>query len=227
MTPEESEAAQREAQAKMEQAQNAVVRTRTRSDKSAELTQAKGSRAMWIALGVGTLAAVALIVGLLFLFFADESASGSTSRRRAANVPQAQATPVPEPSHEKSGAEGAQRQIGAGRVLGILTLNPGPNVQVVFGGTELPRQVGAFTLPVTADGGAIEVGEDASLRVTLAYAVSGGAMTVKVRAPARTVATVNGRSTAEARIDKAMTVVEVKRPGGGESMAVRLQYRSN
>ncbi|HYS09712.1 MAG TPA: serine/threonine-protein kinase [Myxococcales bacterium] len=226
MTPEESEAAQREAQAKMEQAQHAVVRTRTRSDKSAELTQARSSRAMWIALGVGTLAAVALIVGLLFLFFADESGSSSSSRRKAANVPQAQATPVPEPSQEKkSGGEGAQRQIGSGRVLGILTLNPGPNVPVVFGGTELPRQVGAFTLPVTADGGTIEVGEDSALRVTLAYAVSGGTMTVKVRAPARTVATVNGRSAAEARIDKAMTVVEVKRPGGGETMSVRLQYR--
>jgi hypothetical protein len=41
--------------------------------------------------------------------------------------------------------------MGAGRVLGTLTLNPGPNVPVGFGGNELPRQGRAFTLPVTAE----------------------------------------------------------------------------
>src|SRR5262249_49769754 len=102
MTPEESEAAQREAQEKLEQAQQAVLRTRTRGDKTAELTQAKSSRAMWIALGVGTLAAVALIVGLLFLFFADDSGGSGARARRAAKVPEAQATPVPDPAQDKS-----------------------------------------------------------------------------------------------------------------------------
>src|SRR5256886_3106306 len=101
MTPEESEAAQREAQAKMEQAQHAVVRTRTRGDKSAELTRARSSRAMWIALGVGTLAAVALIVGLLFLFFADASGNASVPpTRRSSTVPDAQVTPVAEAAPE-------------------------------------------------------------------------------------------------------------------------------
>jgi len=229
MTPEESEAAQREAQAKLEQAQNAVVRTRTRGDKTAELTQARTSRAMWIALGVGTLAAVALIVGLLFLFFADDSGGGSTARsRKSAAVPEAQATPVPDPAQEKSVPEGTPRQTGAGRVLGTLTLNPGPNIPVVFGGTEMPKQVGAFTLPVTAEGGTIEIGDEStSARVTLLYAISGSTLTVKVRPPPRTVATVNGKTTAEARIDKALTVLEVKRPGAGSPMTVRLQYRPN
>jgi len=184
---------------------------------------------MWIALGVGTLAAVALIVGLLFLFFADDCGGGSTGRsRKSSAVPEAQATPVPDPARERSVPEGTPRQTGAGRVLGTLTLNPGPNIPVVFGGTEMPKQVGAFSLPVTAEVGTIEIGDEStSARVTLLYAISGSTLTVKVRPPPRTVATVNGKTTAEARIDKALTVLEVKRPGAGSPMTVRLQYRPN
>src|SRR5882762_1320029 len=47
MSPEESEAAQRQAQAKLEEAKKGLVRTRTRGDKRAELTHARGSRGMW------------------------------------------------------------------------------------------------------------------------------------------------------------------------------------
>ena len=100
MTVEESAEAQRAAQAKLEQAAKALVRTRTRADKRAELRQARSSRGMWIALGLGTLAAVALIVGLLFLFFADESAV-SARRSRRADIPETRATPAsdtPNPS---------------------------------------------------------------------------------------------------------------------------------
>jgi eukaryotic-like serine/threonine-protein kinase len=96
LTVEESEEAQRAAQAKLEQAAKGLVRTRTRADKRAELRQARSSRGMWIALGVGTLAAVGLIVGLLFLFFADESAV-SGRRLRRGDVPATRATPVAEP----------------------------------------------------------------------------------------------------------------------------------
>ncbi len=96
MTEEESAEAQRAAQAKLEQAAKGVVRTRTRADKRAELRQARSSRGMWIALGVGTLAAVAMIVGLLFLFFADESAV-STRRLRRTEIPAARSAPVADP----------------------------------------------------------------------------------------------------------------------------------
>jgi serine/threonine protein kinase len=97
MTPEESEAAQREAQAKLDQAKQALVRTRTRSDKSAEVTRARSNRGMWIALGLGTLAAVALIVGLLFLAFSDESAPASSRRAHRVEIPESQATPAGDP----------------------------------------------------------------------------------------------------------------------------------
>jgi serine/threonine protein kinase len=93
MTAEESEAAQRQAQAKLDEGKKAVVRTRTRNDKRAELLQARSSRGMWIALGVGTLAAVALIVGLLFLFFADDSATPAARRARRGEIPESQSTP--------------------------------------------------------------------------------------------------------------------------------------
>ena len=97
MTPEESQAAQRQAQAKLDEAKKAVVRTRTRNDKRAELLQARSSRGMWIALGVGTLAAVALIVGLLFLFFADDSVTPAARRARRVEIPESQSTPSPDP----------------------------------------------------------------------------------------------------------------------------------
>jgi len=233
MTPEESEAAQRQAQAKLEEAKKGVVRTRTRGDKRAELTHARGSRGMWIALGAGTLAAVALIVGLLFLFFAEESASSVTPRpRRPVNLPEAQATTsaaVPAPEERASTrTEPARRQIGAGKALGMLTLNPGPNIPVVYGGMALPRQVGAFVLPVTAQSGTIEVGDDSTpYRVTLDYAVSGAALNVTLHPASRALATVNGKAAAEARIDKTMSVLELKRPGAETGLTVRLLYKAN
>jgi ElaB/YqjD/DUF883 family membrane-anchored ribosome-binding protein len=232
MTPEESEAAQRQAQAKLEEAKKGVVRTRTRADKRAELTDARSSRGMWIALGVGTLAAVALIVGLLFLFFAEESASSAGPRpRRPVNLPEAQATTAAEPAPEERASnrtEPARRQIGSGKALGMLTLNPGPNVPVVYGGMALPRQVGAFVLPVTAQSGTIEVGDDTTPhRVTLDYAVLGAALTVRLHPASRALATVNGKAAAEARIDKTMSVLELKRPGAESGMTVRLLYKAN
>jgi len=233
MSPEESEAAQRQAQAKQEEAKKGLVRTRTRGDKRAELTQARGSRGMWIALGVGTLAAVALIVGLLFLFFADDSASSAGPRpRRPVNLPEPQATTTAaEPAGEERAptrAEPSRRQIGSGKALGMLTLNPGPNMPVVYGGMALPRQVGAFVLPVTAQSGTIEVGDDSTpYRVTLDYAVSGAALNVKLHPASRAVATVNGKAAAEARIDKTMSVLELKRPGAESGLTVRLLYKAN
>jgi hypothetical protein len=101
LTPEESEEAQRQAQAKLEEAKRAVVHTRTRNDKRAELLQARNNRGMWIALGVGTLAAVALIVGLLFLFFADESAAPAARRPRRVEIPESQSTPAPDPGTQR------------------------------------------------------------------------------------------------------------------------------
>jgi serine/threonine-protein kinase len=232
LTPQESEAAQREAKAKLEQAKQGVVRTRTRGDKRAELSRARSNRGMWIALGVGTLATVALIVGLLFLFFAEESAPSPRTRRNA-TLPEAQATAVAEPGTETRSStndrlEATPRQLGSGRSLGTLMLNPGPNVPVVYAGMPLPKQVGAYNLPVTAESGSIEVGDEVTpFRVTLEYEVSAGTLSVKVNAAPGAIATVNGKPIAEARIDKAMSVMELRRPADGSSMTLRLFYKAN
>jgi hypothetical protein len=109
-----------------------------------------------------------------------------------------------------------------------LTLNPGPNIPVVYGGNDLPKQVGAFSLPVTAESGTILVGDDSTpFRVTLAYAVSGGVLNLKVQSAPRALTTVNGKTAAEARIDKKMSVVELRQTSGEPGMTVRLGYKAN
>jgi len=148
------------------------------------------------------------------------------------NLPEPQATTTAaEPAGEERAptrAEPSRRQIGSGKALGMLTLNPGPNMPVVYGGMALPRQVGAFVLPVTAQSGTIEVGDDSTpYRVTLDYAVSGAALNVKLHPASRAVATVNGKAAAEARIDKTMSVLELKRPGAESGLTVRLLYKAN
>ena len=151
--------------------------------------------------------------------------------RRPVNLSETQATTAPEPAPEERGSnrtEPARRQIGSGKALGMLTLNPGPNVPVVYGGMALPRQVGAYVLPVTAQSGSIEVGDDSTPdRVTLDYAVSGAGLNVKLHPAPRAVATVNGKAAAEARIDKTMSVLELKRPGAESGLTVRLLYKAN
>jgi hypothetical protein len=98
----------------------------------------------------------------------------------------------------------------------------------VYGGNELPKQVGAFSLPVTAESGTILVGDDSTpFRVTLAYAVSGGNLTVKVQSAPRALTTVNGKTAAQARIDKTMSVVELRQAAGASAMTVRLGYKAN
>jgi len=72
------------------------------------------------------------------------------------------------------------------------------------------------------------VGDDSTpFRVTLAYAVSGGALNVKVQSAPRALMTVNGRTAAEARIDKTMSVVELRPSAGEPGMTVRLGYKAN
>ncbi len=244
LTPEESAAAQQEALAKLQEAKNGAVHTRTREDKRREMSQAHNGRTMWIALGVGTLVAVALIVGLLFFFFADDSSPSSPRHgRKSAEV--ATPVPVPEdsaakdtPAQEDKAPATAARTVQpaddapprrSAKALGMLTLNPGPNVAVTVGGTTLPRQVGAFNLPVTAQNGRIDVGDESTaFRIGLEYVVSAGVFTVKVSSTPRGVASVNGKTVSIAKLEKAaQTVVEVKKPGEHTGMTVRLTFRPN
>jgi hypothetical protein len=170
---------------------------------------------------------------LLFVLFSEDSeSSGGLRRRRSANPPETQASAAGQPAPTERTApadrpDPPRRRLGS-RAFGTLTLNPGPNIPVVYGGNELPKQVGAFSLPVTAESGTILVGDDSTpFRVTLAYAVSGGNLTVKVQSAPRALTTVNGKTVAQARIDKTMSVVELRQAAGASAMTVRLGYKAN
>jgi len=273
MTPEESQAAQQEALAKLQQAQQGVIRTRTRADKRGELKQQKSSKGMWLMLGGGLVVAMLLIGGLLYFLLQDESSSGATRRRKTtlpmeqtqvvpdpAPAPEEQkAAPPPEEKPKPRRAEQAEpppaddtsgeatpapaptpapaksipaKKVASGKVLGMLTLNPGPNVPVTFAGNTLPKQVGAFNLPVTHDIGTIAVGDDSTqFKVTLDYMLEGGTIVFKLNASPWAIASVNGPSRGRTPVDdlrvdnKTQTVVELKKPGADTGMTLRLLYK--
>ena len=167
---------------------------------------------------------------------APEKSAPAEEQRSAAN---GDAPSAPAPAEKRKAppaekAEPAPRKVASsGKMLGTLTLNPGPNVPVVYGGHPMPKQVGAFNLPVTAESGTIEVGDDASqFKVSLDYTVAGGSMNLKVNSVPWAIASVNGPSrgrtpVADLRVEKTMTVLELKKPGTETGMTLRLLYKPN
>jgi serine/threonine-protein kinase len=264
MTAEESQAAHEKAMAKLQEAQQGVVRTRTRPDKSAPK---KSNKETWIALGVGGLVAICGIIAILMFALADEAPSPRKSPRKGLPTEQEQADksgtsnaaapedkPAPPPEEKKATLAPAEerpapaskkeprpaeekpalrKQIASGKTLGVLTLNPGPNVPVVYAGNALPKQVGAFNLPVTAESGTIEVGDASTqFKVELDYAVVSGAMTMKINSVPWAIASVDGPSrgrtpVAGMKVERKMTVLELKRPGQENGMTVRLLFKPN
>src|SRR5207245_7113243 len=72
LTPEEAQAAAREAMAKLQQSQQQAVRTRTRPQGQGEPPRKRSGRGLWIALGAGALGALAGIAALLVWLLSDE-----------------------------------------------------------------------------------------------------------------------------------------------------------
>lgn len=192
LTPEESEAAAREAMAKMQQAQQQVVRTRTRTPTTPGVARKRAGRALWMALGVGALGAVAGIVALLVWLLADEPAAPRPHRAVAAVTAEApkdeapagekDATREAAPVERNRRADDAQvppreqkkvaprpadpapapRKVGAGKLFGTLTVNPQGGALITFAGSAQPRQIGAYNLPVTGESGTVEVGDSST-----------------------------------------------------------------
>jgi serine/threonine protein kinase len=177
---------------------------------------------------------------------AAPSAEESKPAKAAGNDDDKAAAPKKEASAKKEAAQEKKeeakkeeakkeeaKKAAAGKSLGTLTLNPGPNVPVSYAGNTLPKQVGAFNLPVTADRGSIEVGDSSTeFKVTLDYVVSGGVMTFKVNSAPFAIASIDGPSRgrtpiADVKVEKKMTVVELKRPGAENGMTLRLLFRTN
>jgi serine/threonine protein kinase len=160
-------------------------------------------------------------------------------RPRPQRRPAPEENPAPAPEEKKVAAPeqkkpAPRKQIAQGKVLGTLMLNPGASVPVVFVGNPLPKQVGAYQLPMTAPSGTIEVGDATTpFKMQIDYAIAGGVMTVKVNSVPWAIASAGGTTrgrtpVADIKVDKGPpTALELKKPGSDNAMSVRLLYRPN
>jgi hypothetical protein len=244
LSPEESAAATREAMAKLKQAGQRVVRTNTRPAGGQSRWSGRGP---WIALGMGAVAAVVGIAGLLFWVLSDEPVSPRPRRATAAIAEVQKAEPPPAPvvqakpppqsvaSVRKPDPEPqpVARRVGAGKLYGTLSVNPQGGALVAFAGSPQPKQVGAYNLPVTADSGSVEVGDTSTIfKVHLDYARSGSALSFNVNSSPGGVVWVDGTSRGPVpvtglKLESKQTLLEVRKPGEDTGMVVKLQYRAN
>jgi hypothetical protein len=243
LTPEESQAAAREAMAKLQKAQQQVVRTTSRPTSGSRMWSGRG---VWVALGIGAVAAVVGIAVLLFWLLSDEPVAPRPRRATAAVAPQVQKeeAPAPAPVQTKTAPQPIlarhgepepppRRVVGAGKLYGTLSVNPHGGAQVVFGGTAQPRQIGAYNLPVTGDSGTVEVGDSSTpFRVQLDYLRSGTALNLKISSSPLANVWVDGASLGKGpvsgvKLDSRSTAIELKKPGEDRGMLVKLQYRAN
>ncbi|HWE25595.1 MAG TPA: hypothetical protein VG496_16785, partial [Myxococcales bacterium] len=243
LTPEESEAATRDAMAKLKQAQHRVVRTSSRPPSGTQASW-KG-RGPWVALGMGAVAAVVGIAGLLFWLLSDEPAAPRPHHATAAIAetqksepgPPVEAKPAPAAPARKppepEPAPAPRRVAGAGKLYGTLAVNPQGGTLVTFAGSPQPKQVGAYNLPVTGDSGAVEVGDASTpFRVHLEYVRSGSALSFKVTSSPGGIVWVDGTSRGQVpitglKLESRQTLLELRKPGADTGMSVKLQYRAN
>ncbi len=256
LTPEEAQAAARDAMAKLQQSQQQVVRTRTRPQGQADAARKRSGRTLWIALGAGALCALAGIVALLVWLLSDEPVAlhprrataaiseaqkdeatpadpaQAVERKRRADEPREQRKPAPKAVPAEK-IEPAPRKIGAGKLYGTLTVNPQGGALITFAGSAQPRQIGAYNLPVTGDSGAVEVGDSSTAyKVQLEYVRSGSALNVKVSTSPWAIVWVDGTSRGRApvsgvKLESRQTLLELKKPGEESGMTIKLQYRPN
>jgi len=257
LTPEEAQAAARDAMAKLQQAQQQVVRTRTRPQGQADAARNRSGRTLWIALGAGALFALAGIAALLVWLLSDEPVAPhprrataaisaeaqkdegapadpaqAVERKRQADEPREQKKPPPRAAPVEK-IEPAPRKVGAGKLYGTLTVNPQGGALITFAGSAQPRQIGAYNLPVTGDSGAVEVGDSSTAyKVQLEYVRSGSALNVKVSTSPWAIVWVDGTSRGRApvsgvKLESRQTLLELKKPGEESGMLVKLQYRPN
>jgi hypothetical protein len=244
LTAEESQAAAREAMAKLQKAQQQVVRTTSRPSSGSRRWSGRG---VWVALGMGAIAAVVGIAALLFWLLSDEPVTPRPRRATAAIAPQVrkeqapapapmQTKPAPQPAPAQRAEPGEpppRRVVGAGKLYGTLSVNPHGGAQVVFAGTAQPRQIGAYNLPVTGDSGTIEVGDSSTpFKVQLEYVRSGTALNLKISSAPLANVWVDGTSLGNGpvsgvRLESRPTAIELKKPGEDAGMLVKLQYRPN
>ena len=248
LSPEESQAATRDAMAKLKQAQQRVVRT---SSRPASGAHGKWSgRGPWIALGMGAVAAVVGIAGLLFWLLSDEPVASRPRPTTAAiadtqksesvpapvvdTKPRPQATPTPPSEPQRPEPQPVARRVaGAGKLYGTLSVNPLGGAPVAFGGSPQPKLVGAYNLPVTADSGTVEVGDGSTtFTVHLEYVRNGTALSFKVNSSPGGIVWVDGASRGRVpvtglKLESRQTLLELRKPGEDTGLLLKLQYRPN
>jgi serine/threonine protein kinase len=245
LSPEESESATREALAKLKQAQQRVARTSSRPPSSGR--RGWSGRGPWVALGMGAVAAVVGIAGLLFWLLSDEPVSPRPRRATAAIAEVQKSEPAPAPVVETKQPpaqvatqrkpdpepQPVARRVGAGKLYGTLSVNPQGGALVAFGGSPQPRLVGAYNLPVTGESGTVEVGDATTLfKVHLEYVRSGSALSFNVNSSPGGLVWVDGTSRGRVpvtglKLESKQTMVELRKPGEETGMIVKLQYRAN
>jgi hypothetical protein len=230
LSPEEAQAAAREAMAKMQQLPQQAARTRQRPQGPGEAARRRTGRGLWIALGAGALVALAGIAALLVSLLSDEPVaqhprrataavvsespkedpgtekgaapepSQAVERKRRADEPREQKKPAPRPAAVEK-VEAPARKVGAGKLYGTLTVNPQGGAPITFAGSAQPRQIGAYNLPVTGESGTVEVGDSSSAyKVQLEYVRSGSALNVKVSTSPWAIVWVDGTSRGRAPV---------------------------
>jgi hypothetical protein len=244
LSPEESQAAAREAMAKLQKAQQQAIRTSTRPPSGSR--PFLSGRGVWVALGMGAVAAVVGIAALLFSLLSDEPVTPRPRRAIAAVAPQVQREeapasaptqikPAPRPAavERAASAEPAPRRVVGAKLYGTLSVNPRGGAQVLFAGQAQPKQIGAYNLPVTGDSGSVEVGDASTpFRVQLDYVRSGTALSLRISSSPLANVWVDGTSLGRGpvtgvKLESRATAIELKKPGEDTGMLVKLQYRPN
>jgi eukaryotic-like serine/threonine-protein kinase len=237
LTPDEAAAAQRSAMQQSLDLSQQPVRPKARPRKGGS------KRSLWFVAAGGALVAVAGLVLLVF-WLAGEDAPAHRARH-APSPPALQAEAVrpspvtvaseaPRPPEEpvvRARETPAPREdvLSQGKLYGTLTVNP-QNAPVTFAGSRMPKQVGAYNLPVTGDSGVLEVGDSSTAyAVRIDYRRSGSSLNLKVSTTPSAEIVLNGssRGGSPARnvpLESEQSLLEVKKPGH-PSMLLRLQFR--
>ena len=158
----------------------------------------------------------------------DEKKQAEDDKKDAAKATKAAAEDAPREKAKPQAAkatDASPSSAPAGAELGKLIVNAA-GAPVFFG----DRKVSGPRNPVTEQSGTITVGDDSTLfKVTLEYTVQGTEMVFKVDSKPFAIVSVDGPTkgktpVSDLKIEKKLTVVELKKPGQATGMTIRLRF---
>ena len=161
---------------------------------------------------------------------ADQRAEKRAAEKKQADEAQKDSAAKPAEPTGKSKPQGtkvasATSSAPSGPELGKLIVNAA-GAPVFFG----DQKVSANRNPVTQESGTITVGDDSTpFKVTLDYTVQGSEMIFKIDSKPFAIVSVDGPTrgktpVSDLKIEKKLTVVELKKPGQPPAMTIRLRF---